>query len=246
MPFCIKTLMRSGEAILMSNNNQRSAIVIVVFAILFASVPAALAHRPVWDIDGAEVIEIENLSTSFAFYRDLAVSTQVDVYTFEAEAGADFHAAINIPAIRGLEDYEVTMALVGPGLPEVDHDVLPTEHPEGLGALIFPSEVSEDFFEPFTQTNYWGRQSVDMALPESGAYYLLVWNEEGEMGKYVLATGRAEVFAPGDILRFPVWWVRVHAFFGHTPYIVGGAALALGGVAAIVIIRLRKKKQKDI
>jgi hypothetical protein len=123
----------------------------------------------------------------------------------------------------------------------VEHDALPADHPEGLGGLVFLSQVSEDFYEPFTQTNYWGRQRVEMNLPESGTYYLLVWNPDGETGKYVMDVGREEVFGPADLFRFPIWWVRVHAFFGHTSYMISVGLLMVSLLATIVLRRRMRR-----
>lgn len=212
---------------------------ILILLVLLIPLSSASAHRPIWG-EQYGPIEIPDLRTSFAVYRNLD-SGQIDVYTFESDAGQDLHAGIQIPAVDGLQEYGVTAALFGPGLPEADPNALPPDHPADLGALVFPSSVSADFFEPFTQTYYWGRQQIDLALPAGGAYYLLVWHPDGQPGKYVLDTGRAEVFEPADVLRFPVWWLRVHIFFGHGP------ALALTGVLialAVLLIVIRKRTKK--
>lgn len=214
----------------------RIALSFVSLTLMLALAPSAFAHRPLWT--GEQVTQIPDLDTSFAVYRNLETDSQVDVYTFDAQAGDPLYAGLNIPAIKGLEDYGVTLALVGPGLPAIGHDQLPVPLPETLGSITYESQPGEDFFEPFTQTNYWGRQRVELDLPSSGTYYLLVWNPAGETGKYVMDTGRAEVFGPADLLRFPVWWVRVHAFFGHTPYMLGGAA-ALVSLGAFFVLRKR-------
>jgi len=200
---------------------------------LWAGVGPAQAHQPIW---GAEtgVTTIPNLSTSFAVYRDLKAPAQVDYYALAAKAGDRLWAGINIPAVPGLEHYGVTVALFGPGLPLADPAAVPFEYPDGVGAVLFNSQPGADFFEPFTQTNYWGRQRFDLTLPETGTYYLAVWNPAGQTGKYVMDTGRAEVFGPGDIFNFPIWWVRVHLFFGHGPYLAGlAAALVVLGVAFV-------------
>ena len=213
----------------------RSLAWLVLAAALIFSVPSVSAHRPGWgEVDG--LTEIDNLVTSFAFYRDLG-GGQADLYAFEARAGDRLHAGINIPAVSGLESYGVSVALLGPGLPEVSPAADLPEHPEGLGGLVFASQAGEDFFEPFTQTHYWGRQRLEVDLPQAGTYYLLVWQPAGSPGKYVMDMGTAEVFGPGDLLQFPVWWVRVHAFFGHTPYMISAAIALLAPAVAWVILR---------
>ena len=219
----------------------QALIGIVLVTILFFAVPGASAHRPGWGNDSGAT-QIDNLSTSLAFYRDLKAPAQVDVYTFQGQAGEHLHAGISIPAISRLESYGVNMALMGPGLPEADHESLPADHPEGLGAIIIPNTPGKDFFEPFTLTSYWGRQRIEFNLPASGTYYLLVWNPSGATGKYVMDTGEAEVFSPGDLLRFPVWWVRVHAFFGQGMLMLASLLFFLGGIGTLFVLARRRAK----
>ncbi|MFN8410789.1 MAG: hypothetical protein U0Z26_00220 [Anaerolineales bacterium] len=214
--------------------------VILTFLTLLTLIPIsnASAHHPIW---GDEAITaIDNLNTSFAFYRNLPADT-VHFYTFMGKKGQNLHAGINIPAVKGLENYSVSMALFGPTLPEVDHEQLPPEHPEDLGAIIFPSKVSANFFESFTQTLYWGRQSIEMTLPADGEYYLVIWQPEGIAGKYVMDSGRDEVFGFSDIFRFPIWWIQVHIFFGHGPYLLAGAVVILGLISYSFMKRRKTK-----
>ncbi len=128
------------------------------------------------------------------------------------------------------------MALFGDGFDMANPAYLPSDYPEDLSALVLPSFVTGDYFEPFTQTNYWGRQQLDLAIPEDGDYFLLIWHPEGLPGKYVLDTGFEEVFSFSDLLRFPGWWLGVHIFFEHTPYLLT-AATALVGIVGILIYR---------
>ena len=95
---------------------------------------------------------------------------------------------------------------------------------------------SEGYSEPFTQTEYWGRQELDIDLPESGEYTLLVWNPDGQPGKYVLDTGREEVFGLSDVLRMPVWWVRARLYFEQGIVL---ALLGLGFITALAVFAWR-------
>lgn len=212
-------------------------------------VPAAAAHRPEKALPGA-ITPIPDATTSFAYYQELETAVQVDIYQVQAEAGQFFHAGINIPQIDGLENYGVSLALLGPGLPGVDLADLPalnggqsqfeTEDSARSDALlallglekatgiIQENQIGDPFYEPFTQTNYWGRQVLELTFPESGNYFLVVWQAEGQPGKYVMDTGREEVFGPADLFRFPVWWVNTRIYFEQTPYLLAG----LGGMLA--------------
>lgn len=235
--------------------------------LLFSIVPLASAHRPdEGNLDG--VTAIPNPDTSFAYYREIDNTSPVHLYTFDGKAGDFFHAGINIPQISGLEDYQVSLALLGPGLPGLEEseqtnashshtgvETVAHEHEsqssylplpagynlEQLGGLVVENRPGEDFFEPFTQTRYWGRQELDFNLPETGKYYLLVWNPEGEGGKYVLDTGTEEVFGPADLLRFPIWWLNTRLYFEQGPSLVGAASILFFGIGGLVIYRVRKK-----
>lgn len=226
-----------------------SFVLITVLLGLFFMVPAADAHRPEQGVENG-LTEIPDSSTSFAYYRDFDSENTFHVYSIPGEAGKEFHAGINIPQLDGLQRYGVTLALFGPGLPDVnlpDIDFasfpatgLESQVADGsVGAVIAPSEVSKDFYEPFTQTNYWGRQSLDITFPADGEYYLLVWQPEGLPGKYVLDTGRAEVFGPGDLLRFPVWWWNTRAYFDQLPVFW----LISASIAALLLVGLRVRQR---
>ncbi len=182
-------------------------VFLLLLIIPFAS---ASAHRPMWG-ESLGPIELESISTSYAFYQTLKAD-EIDVFYFEGKRGDKLHAGIQIPDISALKDYGVTLALFGPEFPKPEESQLPPEHPEDLGAIIAATEVTEDFFEPFTQANYWGRQNIDTTLPADGTYYIIVWHPEGKAGKYVIDTGFAEVFSILDIFVFPIWWVRVQIF----------------------------------
>lgn len=240
----------------------RGLMFVAVLLGLFVAVPDVYAHRPEpGSEDGVTVIP--DPTTSYAYYREISTPQEVHVYQFQAEAGQFFHAGINVPQLEGLEAFGITMALLGPGLPPLserephphvsddghDHGAGPhnaVQVPEfliadldfdGHGGLVLESEKSKDFFEPFTQSRYWGRQTVELDLPESGTYYLLIWNPKGNTGKYVLDTGTEEVFGPADLFRFPVWWLNIRVYFGQAPQLIGALMLIFSGATGLVVFR---------
>ena len=211
------------------------AILLTLVMITLATPPAS-AHRPE---DGSKtgITDIADPNISYAYYREFEQPSDFHLYRFEAQAGQFFHAGINIPQLPGLENYQVSLALIGPGLPALDagalstaaeHAVSELEQPESegighqpealtlpdeidlaqLGGLVLPGQDNGQFFEAFTQTRYWTRQELDIDLPLEGVYYLVVWNPSAETGKYVLDSGTREAFAASDLLRMPGWWLE--------------------------------------
>jgi hypothetical protein len=243
----------------------RRLVLILGLLAMFFVVPVASAHRPEEGVDAGSTL-IPDPTTSFAYYRQLDNPVDVHTYTFEGQVDQFFHAGINIPQIRGLGEFRVTLALLGPGFPEIsssEQESAPHSHsdsgdehhehgesiaslPDGFALLgnngiIIENQAGEDFFEPFTQTRYWGRQQIDLNLPESGTYTLVIWNPDGESGKYVLDTGTEEVFGPADLLRFPIWWFNTRLYFEQGPSLAGAASVLFFGIAGMVAYRVRKK-----
>jgi hypothetical protein len=119
--------------------------------------------------------------------------------------------SITIPQITGQENFAPAMALIGPGLPPGD---LPGQviRPQDSGVLILPPPANaSSFFEPFSQTSYWTRQEQYVKLPVSGSYLVAVWDDKGQIGRYVFVIGDREV--PGGDVAFPLkmrnYWTPV-------------------------------------
>ncbi len=276
---------------------------ILGFLLSLAFSGPAEAHKMADTGDG-NVITLPDIVTSLAFYQELEAVNEVHVYTFEGQKGQRFQAGINIPAIAGLENYGVSLLLLGPGLDPLtpaalgmeensaafaprqpktaetseeesseeshgdhgDHEADPlanlhenhsdtTIHRiEELMVLLnlpttgvlAPSGPGPDFFEAFSQTHYWGRQSIQFNLPASGSYSLLVFHPEGESGKYVLDTGYEEVFGIGDILQMPIWWVKIRLYFGQGAQLaILGSGIALTLVGGALWLARRKKAMRQ-
>jgi len=106
-------------------------------------------------------------------HRDIQGTTRAHEYRLTGRKGERLNAEVLIPRTRGLDEYRVWLALVGPGLPEAPHELPDTSVPPGQAALVLPPGSREPFFEPFTLTRYWRMQQLEHSLPEDGEYRLL-------------------------------------------------------------------------
>ncbi|MDH5506668.1 MAG: hypothetical protein OEZ02_05570 [Anaerolineae bacterium] len=238
-------------------------------ALLAITNQPAAAHKPDKG-NQAGITIIPHASISYAYYRQFSSAGQVHIYQLDIAAGELIHAGINIPQLRGLENYGVDMALLGPGLPALpglsaapasddpNHDH--TAHPhnglpaaaiaalgdwidQGYGGVLSANTLGEDFYEPFTQTNYWGRQVLELPAPQTGVYFLVVWQPQDRAGKYVLDVGYEEVFGLADMLIFPKWWLDAQLYFNRGAALAAGA-LALAGAALFGARWLRTRKAR--
>jgi hypothetical protein len=218
---------------------------LLALAALLAFPLAAEAHKPLWGPSSIAsrdaALPISDPEISWAAYRELKQPGQVDYYTFNAAQGTKLYAQITIPRINGLENLNPTYALVGPGLPAPTAK-LPFKLKPAEGAVIvrytgsLPGQV---FDEEFTQTQYWIHQEYSTTAPQAGTYYIAVWDETGQIGKYVLAIGEKEEFGLEDGLKFLVTWWEVKTYFGGMFYwyFFGVVAAFLALVAGIIARR---------
>ncbi|MDW8319577.1 MAG: hypothetical protein RMN53_17260, partial [Anaerolineae bacterium] len=181
----------------------RLAMGLALAASLALALPAA-AHRPYFeeqDVGPAAPWRIDDPTISTVVYATLEGRQDVDYFAFDGRAGQRILLEMVIPQIEGQADFAPTMALMGPGLPAA---TLPSAvvQPRGSGALLLPPPPgpAPTFFEPFSRTSYWERQSQRVTLPAGGRYVVAVWHPEGRVGRYGFVIGDKE--RPGGDLAF--------------------------------------------
>jgi hypothetical protein len=177
---------------------------LLVISFLVLLIPA-LAHQPFFEdkeFTANNPGHIKDPTISTAMYAALETPTNVDYYTFNGSIGQSILLSITIPQIAGQENFTPTMALMGPGLPPGD---LPKQiiKPQEYGVLILPPPANATpFFEPFSRTSYWTRQEQNVTLPANGSYSVAIWDDKGQVGRYVFVIGDREI--PGGDLAFPL------------------------------------------
>lgn len=193
---------------------QRLALPLAVIVFLAAALPA-LAHQPFFeeqDITASQPWRIKNPTVSTVVYATLEAPGDIDYFAFEGKAGQRILLEITIPQIPGQEAFAPTMALLGPGLPAA---ALPPSipRPRGWGALELPPPPgpASTFFEPFSRTAYWERQSERVTLPATARYIVAVWHPAAAVGRYGFVIGDREV-PGGDLLfgrKLRAYWTPV-------------------------------------
>lgn len=184
--------------------------------LLLATVRPAEAHQPFfededWTPDTAYRVNDPTVST--ALYATLDRRGDVDYVRFSGRAGQSILVGLTIPQIEGQETFTPTLALIGPGLPATR---LPAriETPPDTGAVVLRAAPGEpaSFFEPFSRTSYWERQEEHFVLPVDGEYWVAVWSETRQVGRYTLIVGDREL--PGGDIGFPF---KMRAFWTPVP-----------------------------
>lgn len=180
------------------------ALTLAVVLLALAAAPA-LAHRPYFeeeDITAARPWQIKDPTISTVVYATLESAGDVDYYTFDGRQGERILLEMTIPQIEGQADFAPTIALLGPGLGQAALPARVERPVNATGALVMapaPGEAST-FFEPFSRTSYWERQSQRALLPSDGRYTVAVWHPAGATGRYGFVIGDKE--RPGGDVAF--------------------------------------------
>ena len=104
----------------------------------------------------------------------------------------------------------------------------------------------DEFYEPFGQVTYWERQEVRTSIPADGKYFIVVADEKGRDGKYVLAVGTIEDFSGENLLAvLPMAWLETKLFVNDyiSLWIFFLALAAAPAVAALAVIRRRSRRR---
>lgn len=195
---------------------QRLRLPALALMIVLVMAAPVFAHQPFFedrDFTAAAPYRVANPTISTAVYAALTSQDDIDYYAFTGRRGQRILLAMTIPQIDGQKEFAPTMALIGPGLPEVG---LPTRVvlPPGAGALILPPPEGEPttFYEPFTRTSYWERQEQRVTLPANGRYVVAVWHPQCQIGRYTFVIGDKERLG-GD----PAFPIKLRRYWNPLP-----------------------------
>ena len=192
--------------------------------------------------DFNSALQIPDHRISWAIYDDLGAGG-AKFYAFDAERGDSLYAGVSIPRMGGLEEYSPVFFLVGPAGFKND-PALPGAWPN---AERFPYEgefPGDEFYEPFGQVTYWERQEVRAHIPVDGRYFIVVADEKGRDGKYVLAVGTIEDFSGENLLAvLPMAWLETKLFVND--YLsLGMAFLALAAAPAVAALAITRRRSR--
>jgi hypothetical protein len=180
-------------------------LLLLSFATALAVAHTPLPSNPFQQQGCAE--GISEWDDSWAVFGALLRKQQVDFICFDAtDPDLRIRAALVIPPKISYDspDNDVTMVLVGPGLPDPGVPV-----PDGLSSGdggIFASIHAEE--GPFPSRNYlgwWYGPRIDETLPATGRYELRIYSPSDWHGEYILMTTGNDPNSPTNNLSDTKW-----------------------------------------
>ena len=230
---------------------------------LLLTCQAAWAHKPFFSdgqYNSAETAwAIDDIEISIVMYHEVTCDAQALWMKFDNEPGDLIYHQLGIPHLDRMQAYRPVMAVVAPGLPDID---LPFEIPEGMGAQMLNTywvDEPEEFLEPFTSTRSWILRDSLIELPTGGGGYVVAWHPEGMTGKLWAAVGTIEDFTSEDIARVTSLGRRLEDFHEqrhHSPRpelmmceeplgATGGCAAATPWWPLLTLVFLARLRRKD-
>lgn len=219
---------------------------IIIFSIGISTAPVyghKLIEHDDTHRDFESALQIPDHRISWAIYENLGPG-EAKFYSFEAKHGDSFYASIVVPKITGLENYSPTIVLMGPGM--FEGNVIPFKTQYGAEKFLYSGNFpGQEFYEPFGQVTYWERQEVRMNMPLDGQYYIVIYDEKNQTGKYSLVIGTIEDFTGGDIFTLlPKAWLDTKLFVNDYASIALFILILISIPTVPILVLVRKTKKK--
>lgn len=159
----------------------------------------ALAHVPFLeeaDYTPERPYVVKDITNSKSIHARIGTPGDVDIYVMDVTAPLRIFTQTDIPWCPQYEDFGVSYALTGPGLPPPAIP-LPVELPPGHGAVVVRDNVAagrRTWDEPFSGRRMWVGDSFALDDAPPGRYQMVVWNERDQTGDYIAVIGEDEIF----------------------------------------------------
>lgn len=197
---------------------------------------------------------IPDITLSRAIYSEIEPNLQ-NYYTFNGQKDAKFFSEIVIPIVNEPSLIEPKLAIIADtsaintirsqvtssNAPcDLSHTMgsgcfydvtsnFPYSVPNGKSAIVFENNLdlpTEQFYEPFSMTDYSQRQTVSFTIPDNSLYYIVVFTDElYDDNRYTLATGFIEDWSALDLVTL-------------LPYYAIQSQLEIGDYSSLLIILL--------
>jgi hypothetical protein len=147
------------------------------------------------------------------------------------DEGTRLRFTLAIPVIEDPDEFQPSIALMGPGITNSSSIPDYLEIPESSGVMIFDSGPPVPYYEGFTPTSFSNLVDIDMEAPATGQYYLAVY-EPDSGGLFSITLGYVETFELDEWLLVPFSVMIIHQWNGQ------GLLSNLAPMIATVVIGL--------
>lgn len=205
---------------------------ILTYCLFF--IQSASGHSPLISGDNSNLYEamfIPDPTKSWAIYGELHEGIKAHYYRFEIEKDQRIHISLMKPVNLENREFIPWFVLSGPGLISEGNVPDYVERPAGTNAVVVAGEEpAEATYEPFSASSYYKLAELDITAPESGSYYIAVY-EPKRSGHYSLALGEREVYSLSEWIFIPISLISIYQWEGQNLIVIFlpiAATLAIG------------------
>jgi hypothetical protein len=165
-------------------------------------------------------MSIPDPTKSWAIYGELHEGKEAHYYRFEIVKGEKIYISLMKPTDPENKEFMPGFVLMGPGLIERGTISDYIEQPPVSNAIILVGkQPSEATYEPFTPSSFFQLAELDIPAPESGRYYIAVY-EPTRGGHYSLAVGKREVFSLTEWILIPMSLISIYQWEGQSLFMI--------------------------
>jgi len=219
-----------------------SAALSAILLILFVLAPAAWGHVPLIPEGNENIsfaVHISDPEKSWAIYGFLGPN-ETQYYSFDRELGERIYLSLLKSSDHREKDFQPEVALLGPEVKtagRLPDRVALQQKASDFGILIVSGKsASNATYEPFGPSSFIEMAALDMAAPESGRYYVAVY-DNSTPGHYALTVGSREEFSFSERITMPVRLVSVYLWEGQSLGVILIPYLAAELVAILIFWR---------
>jgi hypothetical protein len=226
---------------------KKGAMVLAVLLTIFLLVPAISAHVPITTHDDNTLetaFVIDDPTKSWVVYSDVHEGELPQYFTFELEEGTRLRFTLAIPVIEDPDEFQPSIALMGPGITNSSDIPEYLEIPESSGVMIIDSGPPVPYYEGFTPTSFSNLIDIDMQAPATGVYYLAVY-EPDSGGLFSITLGYVETFSLYEWLLVPFNVMIIHQWNGQD-LVSNLAPMIATFVVGIAILFNRRDEYKEL
>ncbi len=188
-------------------NKLRYLLILIFFPL--ANLHPVFAHQPVfearanagtkssdpYELYGTAQLLGDPLFASYAVYGKLDSTDAIDMYVFTPQAEDTIPIELLVPAKQGLANFNPTLIIIGKYLNGAKtSSLLPL--PIGFESLTLSTPSTRSIvYEPWSFQKFYSGDKQDLHVFGGGAYYLAVFEPNGQPGNYALGVGTKENFS---------------------------------------------------
>jgi len=192
-----------------------------------------------------QALPLHDFTRKRLVFNSFSQPGQIHVYRADCRAGERLRVQTLAPVLPNGGSVLASSAVVAQSLPySADVEKLPVALPAGYSAVVAPSpsHLESPIKDALTGVTYYPGPVIDVRTLVGGRCYIVVWNPQNRMGKYVLNIGHRWPLRWTYWVQVPRFWLQIRHWFGldqTAAYALGTLLLggALGAAVTAMLIR---------